>query len=213
MEYFNNKAKTHKGSVMTSDYYNEKSFFIQRENILSWLGEQKNKVILDGGCGVGAFSENLAKENEVHGIDFSEESLSYAAKRGIETHVGNLTSLPFEDNKFDVSYSIGVIQYIDDYRKALSELARVLKPGGTLLVETLNDESLQRKIFCMFHRDKEFDRMFSKKELYEDFTALGLKDIEFLTLYQPLSFKTTEKEPGFIDRRFGITFAVKGIKG
>lgn len=213
MDYFNNKAKTHKGSVMTSDYYDEKSFFIQRENILSWLGSQKNKRILDGGCGVGAFSENIAKENEVHGIDFSEESLAYATKRGLQTHVGNLTALPFEDSTFDVCYSIGVIQYIHDYKKALSELARVVKPGGTLLLETLNKESVQRKVYCLFHKnDKDFDLMFSEKELSDNFLELGLKDIEILTLYQPFYFKTTGKTPGFIDRRFGITFAIKGTK-
>jgi len=211
-EYFNNKAKTHKGSVMTSDYYNEKSFYIQRENILGWLGVQKGKVILDGGCGVGAFSENLAKENEVHGIDFSEESLEYASKRGINTHFGNLTSVPFEDGKFDVCYSIGVIQYIHDYKNALKELARVVKPGGTLLIETLNEESLQRKAYCLFNKGKDFDLMFSKKQLSDVFVELGFKDIEFLTLYQPFYFKTTEKAPGFFDRRFGITFAIKGIK-
>ena len=213
MDYFNNKARTHKGSVMTSDYYNEKSFFIQRENILGWLGAQKDKVILDGGCGVGAFSEVLTKENEVHGIDFSEESLAYASKRGIKTHVGNLTELPFENNMFDVCYSIGVIQYIHDYKKALSELSRVVKPGGTLLIETLNKESIQRKAYCLLHKnDKDFDLMFSEKELSDIFQEMGFGNIEFLTLYQPFYFKTTEKTPGFIDRRFGITFAIKGTK-
>ena len=213
IDYFNNKARTHKGSVMTSDYYNEQSFFIQRDNILGWLGEQKGKVILDGGCGVGAFSENLTKENEVHGIDFSEESLAYATKRGLKTHVGNLTELPFDNNSFDVCYSIGVIQYIRDYYKALHELSRVVKPGGTLLIETLNKESIQRKYYCLLHKkDRDFDLMFSQEELLNLFKQLGFKDIEILTLYQPFSFKTIKKTSGFMDRRFGITFAIKGIK-
>lgn len=211
-EYFDAKANTHGGSVMTSDYFNEKSFYIQRENTLKWLGNLEGKKILDAGCGVGAFCENLVGKNEVHGADFSEKSLEYASKRGLIPYCGDLCKLPYEKNTFDLSICIGVIQLIPEYKKVLKELTRVVKPGGTLLIETLNGDSLIRKLYGMVNKKKSFDLMFSKQDLIKVFEELGYKDIEFLTLYQPLSCVTKEKKPSLFDSSFGTSFAIKGVK-
>lgn len=211
-DYFNNKAKTHGGSVMTSDYFNEKSFYMQRENTLKWLGDLKNKEILDAGCGVGAFSETLVKDNSVYGVDFSEKSLEFAKKRGLNTCTGDLKALPFEDGKFDLVLCIGVIQLIREYEKVIRELARVTRPGGTLLIETLNKNSVQRKVYSFLNRDKKFDLMFSKEELRRLFEGLGFKNIEFMSLYHPADFVTYKKDEGFIDKYFSTSFAIKGEK-
>lgn len=211
-EYFNQKANTHSGSVMTSDYFNEKSFYIQRENTLKWLGQMKNKVILDAGCGVGAFSETLAKENQVHGVDFSEKSLEYARQRGLDTHCGDLGALPYEDGKFDLVLCIGVIQLIKEYERVLKELARVTKPGGTLLIETLNRNSMQRKAYNAVNKAKKFDLMFSRQELKAVFEGLGFRNIEFMNLYHPLDTVTYKKNEGLIDKIFSTSFAIKGEK-
>lgn len=211
-EYFDNKASTHGGSVMTSDYFNEKSFYTQRENTLNWLGNIEGKKILDAGCGVGAFSETLVGKNEVYGVDFSEKSLAFAAKRGLNPYCGDLGHLPFENGNFDLCLCIGVIQLIPEYKKVLAELTRVVKPGGTLLIETLNGDSLLRKIYGMINKDKKFDLMFAKRHMKAIFEELGYRDIEFLTLYQPFTFSTKEKEPGVFDKHFGTSFAIKGVK-
>lgn len=211
-EYFNDKAKTHGGSVMTSDYFNEKSFYIQRENTLRWLGALKGKEILDAGCGVGAFSETLVKENTVHGVDFSEKSLEFAKKRGLTTHCGDLGALPYENGKFDLVLCIGVIQLITDYRRIINELARVTKPGGTLLIETLNRNSLQRKMYSVINKDKKFDLMYTREELEGVFKQLGFGSIEFMNIHHPLSYVTYKKDEGFIDKCFSTSFAIKGVK-
>jgi ubiquinone/menaquinone biosynthesis C-methylase UbiE len=210
-DYFDQKAATHGASVKASDYYDEASFFMQRDNILRWLGDLRGRCILDAGCGVGAFSEPLVAANTVHGVDFSAKSLEYAAARGLKTHVGDLAALPFADGFFDLVICIGVIQLIDDHRPVLRELTRVTKPGGTLLVQTLHRGSLQRKIVALFERSHKFDKLYAMDALAADFAACGLGDLEFLKLYHPFRVVTTGGA-GAIGDFLCTSFALKGRK-
>lgn len=209
--YFDKKAEVHGASVKSSDYFDDASFFMQRDNTLRWLGEISGKQILDAGCGVGAFSEPLAKKNTVYGVDFSEKSLAFAADRGLHTVTGDLTALPFEDGTFDVVLCIGVIQLIEQYMPVMAELARVTKPGGTLLVQTLHKGSLQRKILGLFEQNKKFDKMYTLAELASAFSQYGFEQIEFLKMYHPFPLVTVGKGEGITDR-FCTSFAIKGSK-
>ena len=209
--YFDKKAETHGASVKSSDYFDEKSFFIQRDNIIKWLGEVKGKEILDAGCGVGAFSEPLTSHNVVYGVDFSAKSLEFAAARGLHTVVGDLTSLAFEDNKFDVVLCIGVIQLIEHHMSVIDELTRITKPGGTLLVQTLHKGSIQRKILGLFEQSKKFDKMYSMDELKNAFVLQGFTKVQFLKMYHPFSF-VTRGEAGMISDMLCTSFAIKGVK-
>jgi ubiquinone/menaquinone biosynthesis C-methylase UbiE len=210
-QYFDKKAETHGASVKSSDYFNEESFFMQRDNTLRWLGPCKGKDILDAGCGVGAFSEPLVGSNAVYGVDFSEKSLEFAAARGLKTKVDDLTGLSFENNKFDVVFCIGVIQLIEQYKTVIKELGRVTKPGGTLLIETLHSGSIQRKLLKLFEQSKKFDRMYTMGELKQVFTENGFENIEFLKMYHP--FKTVTQSSGAsVMDLFCTSFAIKGVK-
>ncbi|WP_248925655.1 class I SAM-dependent methyltransferase [Paenibacillus hamazuiensis] len=210
-QYFDQKAATHGASVKSSDYFDDESFFMQRDNTLRWLGEQKGKEILDAGCGVGAFSEPLVANNTVYGVDFSVKSLEFAAARGLVTMSEDLTALPFEDGKFDVVLCIGVIQLIEQYTAVLRELARVTKPGGTMLVQTLHQGSIQRKLLKLFEKDKKFDRMYTMDELKQVYAQYGFGQIQFLKMYHP--FKTvTSGDEGKLSDMFCTSFAIKGSK-
>jgi 2-polyprenyl-3-methyl-5-hydroxy-6-metoxy-1,4-benzoquinol methylase len=211
-QYFDSKAQTHGASVMSSDYYNEKSFFMQRAHTLSWLGELKGKEVLDAGCGVGAFSEPLVADNTVYGLDFSEESLKFAAQRGLKTMTGDLTNLDIETGRFDVVLCIGVIQLIERYADVVSELARVTKPGGTLLIQTLNRGSIQRKLLKLFEKEKKFERMYMMGELKELFERHGLEQVQMMQHYHPFTFVTTGNGSGGLSNRLCTSFAVKGSK-
>ena len=123
-QYFDQKAATHGASVKSSDYFDDDSFFVQRDHILQWIGPLAGKRILDAGCGVGAFSEPWTPANAVVGVDFSEKSLEFAAARGLQTLSADLTALPFESGSFDLVVCIGVIQLIENYQPVLAELAR-----------------------------------------------------------------------------------------
>lgn len=209
--YFDKKAEVHGESVKSSDYFDDESFFTQRANILNWLGKLQGQTIMDAGCGVGAFSEPLTADNTVYGVDFSAKSLEFAAKRGLVTQVGDLGNLQFESGKFDLVLCIGVIQLIDDYRPILKELARVVKPGGTLLIQTLHKQSVQRKIVMMFEQNKKFDRMYGMDELSEVYKEMGFADIEFLKQYHPLKKVCADNSHTWSDV-FCTSFAIKARK-
>lgn len=210
--YFDKKAETHGASVQSSDYFNEESFFMQRDNTLRWLGDMKDKEILDAGCGVGAFSEPLVERNTVYGVDFSVKSLEYAAGRGLITMSEDLTALPFENGKFDAVLCIGVIQLIEQHEAVIKELARVTKPSGTLLVQTLNRGSVQRKILGLFEKGKKFEKMYAMDELKKVYERLGFEQIEFLKMYHPFSFVTSGNDQGLLPGMFSTSFAIKGRK-
>ncbi|TVY10079.1 class I SAM-dependent methyltransferase [Paenibacillus cremeus] len=211
-QYFDQKAEIHGASVKSSDYFDDESFFIQRDNTLRWLGETQGQTILDAGCGVGAFSEPLVQRNTVHGVDFSQKSLEFAAARGLQTSSQDLTGMDFEKNTFDVVLCIGVIQLIENYIPVIQELARVTKPGGTLLIQTLNKGSLQRKLLMLIEKSKKFDQMYSMNELKGVYERFGFEEIEFLKYYHPLKLVTQSDSEGVLSGMLSTSFAIKGRK-
>lgn len=98
--------------------------------------------VLDFGCGPGTISVGLAKEvapGELHGVDMEESQVELARAvaaangQGNATyHVGDMAQLPFEDGYFDVAHCHNVLMHIPDTRAVLSEVKRVLKPGGII---------------------------------------------------------------------------------
>ena len=98
--------------------------------------------VLDVGCGPGTISLGLARAvepGEVQGIDIEESQIMMArasAEAGghsnAEFQVGDATDLPFDDNYFDIAHTHAVLMHIPDTDKTLSEVIRVLKPGGIL---------------------------------------------------------------------------------
>jgi 2-polyprenyl-3-methyl-5-hydroxy-6-metoxy-1,4-benzoquinol methylase len=98
------------------------------------------KKLLDAGCGTGWFSAAAAKRGaNVTSMDVGPELLKQVSKKcQTECVVGSILEIPFEEATFDVVVSSEVIEHVVDPKKALSELFRVLKPGGTLVLTTPN---------------------------------------------------------------------------
>lgn len=116
---------------------------------LEWF---KGKTCLDAGCGGGRYSIALAKLGaaEVTGIDLSEVAIADAQRRAkdlgashIKFEVGSVTALPYADSSFDCVISSGVLMHTTEPVKMLSELARVLKPGGMLYMLVYATEGLR----------------------------------------------------------------------
>jgi len=97
--------------------------------------------VLDIGCGIGWLEERLQDFNIV-GVDSSREMLKEARKRSDKTFVrGEAENLGFKDGSFDVVIFITTLEFLPDYRKAVRESYRVLKPKGKLLAMIINPES------------------------------------------------------------------------
>ena len=205
-EYFNRKAAHHAGAIASSDYFSARSFLDQRRSVLDWVGPCEGRRILDAGCGVGAFSEPLVERNRVFGVDFSEVALGYARRRGLQAACADLARLPFPRGSFDLVLCIGVLQLIEDDRAVLAELTAMLAPEITLVVQTLNRESLQRKILTLSCAKR---RVSVRSRAARRILAVGLGDVDS-TAYYPLPAATISATPGLLARSLSTSFAVRG---
>ncbi|HEX3235245.1 MAG TPA: bifunctional 2-polyprenyl-6-hydroxyphenol methylase/3-demethylubiquinol 3-O-methyltransferase UbiG [Gemmatimonadales bacterium] len=109
--------------------------------------------VLDIGCGGGLLAEEFARLGcVVTGVDPSEESLAVARRHaasqgfaiGYQCALGE--ALPFADESFEVVYCCDVLEHVSDVRQVIAETARVLRPGGTYLYDTINRTPQSRLI-------------------------------------------------------------------
>src|SRR4030095_13522805 len=91
--------------------------------------------ILDVGCGTGANLEMLSEFGVAEGVDVSPEALSFCQGRGLEkVKLGAAEALPYEDNSFDLTTGLDVVEHLDHDLAGLKEMRRVLRPGGRALL-------------------------------------------------------------------------------
>ena len=99
--------------------------------------EGRARRILDACCGTGWNLQDLATFGDTYGIDLSPLAVVTTNRRGGRVTQGNLLALPYASSSFDVVTSFDVLYHawIQDDARAVRELARVLKPGGLVLVK------------------------------------------------------------------------------
>lgn len=131
--------------------------FKRKAKIVSSIINKNNfKKILELGCGTGIFSRYLLEENPsvlVTAVDISSEAIRVAKdkskkfKSRIKYYVGDALDLPFASNSFDLVFGNSIIHHLP-LDRALVEIKRVLKPGGTIWFcepNTLNPQILIQK--------------------------------------------------------------------
>ena len=100
--------------------------------------------VLECGCGTGLLLERIATfAKTARGIDLSPGMLAKAKERGLDVREGSVTELPFESASFDVTCSFKVLAHVQEIGRALSEMARVTRPGGVILAEFYNPLSFR----------------------------------------------------------------------
>lgn len=102
------------------------------------------RTVLDAGCGAGDYTAAFVAlgARAVAGVDLSVGSLAHARRKtagahGVHFAVASLSALPLAAASFDMIWAWGVLHYVPDWRGALGEMARLLRPGGVAVIHTL----------------------------------------------------------------------------
>jgi ubiquinone/menaquinone biosynthesis C-methylase UbiE len=104
----------------------------------------RGRSVLEVGCGTGLLLRRIAAfASHARGVDLSPGMLARARARGLHVDLASATALPFADASFDVACSFKVLPHVRAVDRALAEMARVVRPGGHLLVELYNPMSLR----------------------------------------------------------------------
>lgn len=182
-------------------------YFIQE------IKKRKNTIkVLDAGCGDGRLTclfnsiERVKEKVVFYGIDISPTEIHFGKSlanflqmNNLNFDIGNVTSLRFSGASFDIVMCLDVIEHLEEPAKCLSEVFRVLKPGGLGIVTTCNKTSPFRRLGRLFkHKLAEEKTIEEKENLIRGFPGHG--HISVKGLYEWLDMV---KEQGFI---------VEGIK-
>jgi len=137
------------------DLYDEKTLYgvihqQRRELALRWLDEcglARGSRVIDVGCGAGVLAVDLAARGYlVDGIDASQSMIDVASQvvaeagvaDAVHVSVGDAHHLPFPNSRYDFVLSLGVLPFVHTPALALSEMERVVKPTGYVLVSSDN---------------------------------------------------------------------------
>lgn len=181
--------------------YDEEHERLERQARIGRIEDHLNKfsfasdaTILDAGCGSGSMTRLLAKaapEGRVVGVDVSENYLNYARNRAqeealqnISFETGDIFSLPFGDNTFDLVWSKYVLQWVNNPIHAVAEFKRVTRSGGKVVCCNFDGFSVTHyPVDAAFQND--VDRVFHHvvdpnvgRKMYSMFHQLGFADIK-----------------------------------
>jgi 2-polyprenyl-6-hydroxyphenyl methylase/3-demethylubiquinone-9 3-methyltransferase len=123
--------------------------------LLHWLAEARaglippalrpGAVLVDLGCGAGLLAPYVVDKGYRHvGVDLVRSALEQAADHGLAPVRADATALPLADGCADVVSAGEVLEHVPQWRVAVAEACRVLRPGGLLVLDTLNDTALSR---------------------------------------------------------------------
>ncbi len=200
----------------------------RRDRLIEILRGLKKGRCLDAGCGGGQILLPLVDGGwDAHGVDSSPQMIGFARealkRNGHDEERATVSSVEdlsaFKDNSFDVVFSMGVIEYLNDdqERRIYQETRRVLKTGGVLIVEYINmlfDISTFNRFTVDFFRNNIFPKFFEDKkadELTERMRSLvtypdkpdrqgkysTTRDQVYNRIENPLTFPQRAKSLGF----------------
>ena len=162
-----------------------------KEVAFAAIAEPAPRRVLEVGGGPGELSERIARElgAKVVMVDSSLRMVELARARGVDARVGDAQDLPFADGEFDCTVAAWMLYHVEDLDRALSELRRVLRPGGRFVAVTNGREHMQelRRLAGEWAWQQSFRREEAVDLLARHFTRVERRDVDAWTTVDPES--------------------------
>lgn len=151
--------------------------------------DNHNINAIDIGCGAGRYANYLAEKNiSVIAIDKYKEMYENNNNPNIKFMEADMSNIPFKNNMFNLVLSIGVLhnaESINDYKKSIKEIYRILKPKGILLIsiftnDVITDDLINMKDNYYEAKDRPPMVLFSKNDINTFFEKSGFKNLIFI---------------------------------
>jgi methionine biosynthesis protein MetW len=130
--------------------------YYKYKTVIPLIERNPDAVVLDCGCGDGEFTMHVAEKvgtRQILGIEIVEECLKQATNRGIQIYSVDLNKeLPFQNETCDVVIANQIIEHLSNTDSFLKEIYRILKPGGYIIIATVNLASSLNILYLIFGR-------------------------------------------------------------
>ena len=193
---------------------------------------QLGDSVLDVGCGPGSDTLHLAERvgptGEVVGLDYDAAMVTQANQHALDAGLddlvrhrqGDASSLPFADARFDSCRSERLFQHLLFPKHALFEMARVTKPGGSVVVLDTDWATLSihtslpdtERRLVQFSNEGCMHNGYSGRELRQLFTAQGLRNVSIQTLPYPITSYGLCRDILVLDRREQEALAAGAVR-
>jgi len=153
----------------------------EARRLLSLGGKTNGGLALETGCGQGIgvkILQDVFKVQRVHAFDLDPRMISRARHQlrdredSVNLWVGDVTAIPARDNTYDHIFDFGAIHHVVDWRAALKEIYRVLKPGGRIYIEEILEKYIVHPIFRRILEHPQHDR-FNLQEFVQGLQETG----------------------------------------
>jgi len=165
--------------------YSPVRVFFQKREVRKWLRQAPPRAggkALEIGCGLGRGARLMADEmgfGTVVAFDLEEilvrrsaRSLRRDLSGRVHFFVGDAQDLPFEDASFDAVVNFGIIHHVLDWRRCITEIGRVTRPGGVFYFEEIYPPLYANPLFRLMLRHPTTDR-FHEQEFLGELSAAG----------------------------------------
>lgn len=200
-------ANYDKGRFDYSKYWHSRQYEHKAELLaLAKLLPKSGQSLIDLGGGYGRLMEDYSSRFTKNVIlDYSENLLQMgrirtesAGIKNVEFVKGNIYEVPFENESFDAALMIRVLHHLLKPQKALSEAARVLKPGGVLILEFANKIHLKARLKAFFRMNFKFIHNLSPYQ--------QAKDDQIFYNFHPQQIREMLITAGFrIEKKIGVS--------
>lgn len=147
-------------------------------------GRVEGKRVLEIGCGRGVGTEIIFERfgaDEVHAFDLDPDMIVQAQKRlsrylptRLKLFVGDAAAINESDASFDAVFDFAIIHHIPNWKDAVSEIARVLKPGGKFYFEEVTSHALGRWFYRTFLEHPQSQYWFNRDQVIAELERNGI---------------------------------------